>query len=405
MKKVTVLCLGLMATMAAGAQVQLVKDAERAMKSGESAAKVAEIIKPAASNPETANDVQVYFIPGKAAFDEYDKLLGLKQFNKLPENGQVTMGQDLINGYMFFMQALPLDSVPDAKGKIKAKHSKDMINALAGHFWDYNGAAVDMWSAQDYKGAYDAWNIFMTLPKNPTVAPKIMNLPADSIMGEISFNRGLAAWQCERLDDALASFDEAKRLGYSKKQLYDYAMGVAKLKNDSETALAWAREAQPIFGHDDATYTGEIINSYITRQDYDGAVAEIQKALKDEPDNSQYYWILGVIYQSKDDLANAKEAYAKALSIDGKNAKALTAYGWILAKEAGDAADAMPATATEADYEKKIYPIYREAASYLERALEINDEDIDTLRTLENVYYNLKDNANTERIATLIKTL
>ena len=114
----------LLGSFALSAQMQVVKDAERALKDGKDPSEVMTIIAPAFENPETAQLAQTYFIPGKAFFNYYDQLLGYKQFNKLPEGGAVVMAQSLLMGYGLYNEAISLDSVPDAKGKIKTKYSK-----------------------------------------------------------------------------------------------------------------------------------------------------------------------------------------------------------------------------------------------------------------------------------------
>ncbi len=64
MKKISFLALSLAVAASASAQVSVVKEAERAMKGGEEAAKVVTIITPAFSDPATAQMAQTYFIPG-----------------------------------------------------------------------------------------------------------------------------------------------------------------------------------------------------------------------------------------------------------------------------------------------------------------------------------------------------
>ena len=120
-------------SMAVSAQMQVVKDAERAQKGGEAPAKVVEIITPAFTNPETAKLAQTYYIPGKAMFDEFDKLFGLKSLGRLGDGDGKKMADDLVQGYGYFIQALPLDSVANEKGKVKTKYSKDIVNTITGH--------------------------------------------------------------------------------------------------------------------------------------------------------------------------------------------------------------------------------------------------------------------------------
>ena len=70
MKNISLLALAVVAAMTATAQPNVVKDAERAMKAGDPADKVAEIIKPALTDPATAQNAQTWYIPGKAAFGD-----------------------------------------------------------------------------------------------------------------------------------------------------------------------------------------------------------------------------------------------------------------------------------------------------------------------------------------------
>ena len=168
MKKITILALGLAVCASAGAQTSVLKEAEQAMKGGKDAAAVMTIITPAFTNPETAQLAQTYYIPGKASFKDYDNLLGLKQFGKTKDGDDVKMGKLLIQGYDMYVKALPLDSVPNEKGKVKPKYSKDIVSTIAGNFTDFTNAGADLYNAKDYDGAYRAWGIFNEIPQNPS---------------------------------------------------------------------------------------------------------------------------------------------------------------------------------------------------------------------------------------------
>ena len=78
MKKLYFLAFGLLAALCADAQMNVVKEAERAMKSGKPYQEVLDIVKPAMSNQETQNYALTWFVPGKAAYKQYDELLDRK---------------------------------------------------------------------------------------------------------------------------------------------------------------------------------------------------------------------------------------------------------------------------------------------------------------------------------------
>ncbi|MCM1441360.1 MAG: tetratricopeptide repeat protein, partial [Roseburia sp.] len=325
-------------------------------------------------------------------------LLGLKSFNRLPEGGDQKMGHLLIDGYNYFMTALPLDSVPDAKGKIKPKYSKEMVNTITGHFNDYVDAGANLYNTQDYMGAYQAWDIFTTLPDNPTFAGKLTQHP-DSVYGEILFNQGIAAWQSDSLGMALNSFMRAKDKGYRKKNLYDYAISIASQLGRNDTVLTLSQEALPMYGQESDLYIRQIINHYLQARDFDRAFEIINNAIAAEPNNAQYYVIQGVLYENNENKDEAIAAYRHAIELDANNADALFNLGRQLCDKAFVAADAAPTT--EAEYipyaAANITPYFAEAADILERAFTASTANPDSpitadiLNYLENVYYNLHD--------------
>ncbi len=394
MKKLSILAAGLLiGTLAMPAQEQVLKDAERAMKDGKAPAEVLTIITPAFNDPATAQLAQTYFIPGKAFYANYDELFALKQFNKLPEDGSAKMVDDVLQGYEYFIKALPLDSLPDAKGKVKPKYSKEIVGTIQGHHNDFNNAAIAAWELKQYDKAYKAWQYYFDVINNPSLRPK--NVPADTTLAEIRFNQALAAWQADKLAEALDAFTMSKNMGYNKKQLYDYAIAVATNLHKDDAVYEWAQEAQPLYGKEDPNYLGFIINHYLQAQDYDKAFSMIDEAIANSPDNAQYYVVKGILYDNQDKKADAKAMFKKAIEIDENNAMAQMQYGRALCEEAYKLSDAAPTSPAESEayYNEKIVPIFKEAADYLEKAWNIDNNNTDALRYLENVYYNLHDDA------------
>ncbi len=369
------------------------------MKDKASMAKVIDIVTPAFTNPETQNMAQTYYIPGKAAFNEYDNLFSLKAFNRLPEGGQATMGANLIKGFEFFSKALPLDSVPNEKGKIKTKYSKDIISTIAGHYNDYNNNAIALWEIKDYQSAYKCWSIYLEMSYNPEKY-KGINVPNDTLLSEITYNQALAAWQAKDSKGSLEAFIKAKERGYDKKQIYDFAISVANELGDTATILSLAYEALPKYGKEDPTYIRFIINDYLNKKDYTSARNAINEAITADPNNAEYYVVLGVIYENESNRAEAQKAYKKAIELNGESEFANFYYGKSLCDDAYEASDKSPSDTNQlTDYfNNSIKPLFEEAAIYLEKANQINPDNLDVLRYLENVYYNLKDEAKLQSV-------
>lgn len=400
MKKISLLGLCLLAIGSASAQNDLVKQVERTVKAGNvDYAAVRSEIAPALSNPETKDGAYAWYVAGKIEFDAYDNLSAKRQLGQQVSGSEI--GKAIIDGYNYYMTALPLDSVPDKKGKIKTKYSRDIVKTVVAHYADFDNAARILWGEQDYKGAYEAWGIFLSLDQNPAFAKSLI-VPHDTIMGELAYNQALAAWQAEMLDEALEAFDYAKNKGYNKKALYDYAISVAAQAQKNDVVYALAAEGYKYYGKEDPKFIQLIINGYIEKQNYEQANAMLNEAIAADPTNAVYYNLKGVICESQKDNAAAVELYKKAVEIAPTNASARYNYGRKLCEQAYTISDSS-ANLSQAEYNKvraeQIDPLLRQAAEQLEKAFELDeDNQRDALRYLRNVYYNLGDEANLKRI-------
>lgn len=392
MKKFFILGLCALSCAAAMAQTDVVKEAERAMKKKASYTDVVKMITPAFSDPATKDQALTYYVPGKAGFNQYDEFIGLKALNKLPENGAKTMNDALLGGFGYFMQALPLDSLPNEKGQVKPKYSKDIINTVAGHYHDFNNAALEYWNLKEYDKAYKSWQTFIDMTYDPKYEGKI-KVPSDTLMGEIMYNQALAAWQSDNLPATLDAFLNAKKHHYNKKNLYEYAIAVAtNLKND-EMVNALATEAQELYGNEDSGFIGYVINGKLNDKKYDEALALIDQAIANNPQNSQYYVIKGILLEQPEIKGDAKGAYTKAVELDPYNAQAQYNYGRMFYNDAMVINDAAPAddAAYSKIYYEQVKPLLLKSVEILENASNLRENYTDALKLLEQAYYLLKD--------------
>lgn len=391
--------------MAAGmsAQTTLVKDAKTALAGAKTYGdyrKAVEMITPAFTNPETAELAETYFLPGEAGFKVYDLYLGQRQIGQ--DVNLDDMGSALLDGYSFYMKAFALDSLPDAKGKVKPKFSKKMVDQIAGHINDFDNAAVGFWQAKDFPKAYDAWDACIAISRDPRYNKTVKSYP-DSVVSQIRFNQALAAWQSEQHEKSIKAFDEALSLGNRDAQAYEYAYSVAYQAKDTAHMNKFAQEGLKRFGTSDPKFLSWTVNGYIDDKNYDGAIALLEDAIKADPQNGSYYFSYGVLNESMKNRDAAKENYKKAMELDQANAQARVNYGRMLAEDydALDQSDAV-GKMSNAEYGKYAYetlnPILREAAKYLEEAYSIDNENRTSLQLLKNIYYRLNDETNLKRV-------
>lgn len=413
MKKLSILSLCLLAVASASAQKSLVKEAEGKAKAGGDYSAVRSLLAPALTNEETKNDAQTWYVAGLIEFKEYDNIFGRQAVGQGKDGDQKTMGNDLLKGYEYYMAALPLDSIvetdkngapklnKDGSKKIKTKYSKDIIKTLASHYNDYMSGGQYLWEAKDYDGAYGLWDIYTTMPFNKVLGDDAPKAPNDTILGEINYFKGLAAWQAEKLPLALEAFDKAISYNYTPKSLFDYAISVAAQADNNDKVIELAKKANDVHGDSVSTYLTIIINDNINNQKYEEAQRLLEKAISITPDNAELYDVMGILYQSQNNLDKAREYFEKAVSLNPGYAKGQLDLGRVIFAQ-GAAIDEANANLPAADYNKlraeKVDPLIKEALPYLEKAL--NDENTmsEARRILRSAYYSLGDEANLQRI-------
>ena len=401
MKKLSLLSACLLAGLSMSAQQAVVKDAEKAMKDGKSFDEVCQIMAPATQNPETKDQAITYYIPGKTAFKIYDDMLGKKQFGLLKEGDELVMANNLLGGYDYFLKAAARDTVVNEKGKVKTKYSKEIYSTLAGHYNDYNFVALDFWNAKDYKGAYKAWEIFLTMPENPVLAKEIKVYP-DSTLSQVSYNQALAAWQADDFAAAVKSFRKSIEKGNTKREAFEYAVAVANNAKDEDAMLEFATKGNEIYGKEDPTFINNIINIYIMKEDFDTALNKLDAAIASDPSNAQYIALKGLIYTKKKENKTAEELYRQALAIDGSNSLANLYLGATILEKAGQIQDNFN-DRTDGNFAKykseKVDPLLREAVDYLEKAYKLDENNRGICLTfLEQTYYILGDEAGMESV-------
>ena len=403
MKKISILALALISVGTMSAQMQVVKDAEHALKSN--AASYPEEIKklaPAMTNPETASDAKTWFVAGKGALDFVNNAMVMQRVTN--EINAPVCAQAVLDGYSYLDKALPLDSVVDAKGKIKTKYSKDIVKTMVANYdltqqagmWFYN-------DVHDYPKAAESWELLFALPQKPALKKAGLKALPDTIVGMFKFYTGCAYSLGNNAEGALKSFQDAIKLGYDKKEAYDYAITSATQLKNLELAADIAKTAYEKYPEN--SYLGTMINYYLDKKDYASAEKLLDPFLEKDPNNGQVYFLKGIIYDQQGKSAEAKDLYKKAIDLDEKNANALFQYAYKLCVEADELDQKEGANISQAEYVKfcqeRTFPLYREAAGYLEKAFQIDESLSDCLTLLRSIYYTLGDEENLNRVKTM----
>ncbi len=283
------------------------------------------LIKQAIENPETAQDARTYFTAGKIEFDAFDKAEVNKAINPSDPSAQPeVMGEELLNGYKYFLKALPLDSVPDEKGKIKPKYSKDIYSKIAGHANNFFGVGADYFNAKKYyPEAYEAFMIYGDLPSSGMLGKAAALIPEEQIATSY-FNAGLAAYQGNAVEESANAFKKARQAGYDKDEAYIYEIACwqnlaqkdeARAAESQQKIMEVAQAGYDKFGMEQPIFFNNIVNSLVLDGKTQEALSKLDAAISANPDNAGLYGLRGYVYDRAEDDEKSEADYRKAASI------------------------------------------------------------------------------------------
>ncbi|MDE6754020.1 MAG: hypothetical protein K2J82_05330 [Muribaculaceae bacterium] len=394
------LCLASVGTM--GAQKLNVEQAAKLSGKADQLNQARELIQKAMENPETKDDAKTYYTAGKIEFDAFDNATKTKMINPNdPAANAVTMADELIKGYNYFLQALPLDSVPNEKGQVKPKFSKDIVNKIAGHQADFFTAGASYFNEKMYyPQAFDAFMIYGNLPESGMLG-KLAALIDPSQVATAFFNAGLSAYSGNEVEKSAEAFKKARLAGYAQPEAYIYEIACwqavaqrdsSREKEAQSKIYEIAKAGHEKFGLEQPLFINNMINSMVVDGNVEEALSQLNAIIAENPDNAALYGLRGYVYDREGKDAESEADYRKAVTLQNvdfdtlKNAsKKIFRIGTTKWNEIEGAS--AEATAARQNVKTK----YFEAAKAIaEQAKAMNADDNDLRNVIESIDYALE---------------
>jgi len=237
---------------------------------------------------------------------------------------------------------------------------------------------------KDYDAALDAFEFSLEIGEN-----EIFGGGADT---SIMYNAGLAAYNSEKFDKAVKYFDDCKELGYGGSDLYLLLKNSYLMKNDSAGAVKTLQEAFEAFPENESVLI-HLVNYYLTSNKNEQALEYLAYAKENDPDNATFYHAEGVLYDKSGQPEKALEAYLKAVELNPDYFDTQYNIGALLFNKGVEMNQEANEIKDNEEYKKameKANKQFEKALPYLEKAHELNENDVSTMETLKILYYRLK---------------
>jgi tetratricopeptide (TPR) repeat protein len=331
--------------------------------------KAKEALDLALANESSANLPTTYFTKGKLAQATYD--------SKDPKFN--TMYADpLQEAYAAYQKALELDP----KGGIKKK-------ILTGSI--YNNLAVNLFKqgsekfeAKDYAGALLAFQTQIAITEG--------ELYVGVMDTGMYYNAGLAAVNSAKYDEAIKYFQKCADMKYMGITPYFQMSETYIAKGDTAQAETILKSVKDKFPND-KNVTLQLIDLYIKSGKNDNAQALLKNAKETDPNNYSLYFASGIIYLNENNYDMAIPDLQKSIELKGDVYD--TQYG-LGAAYINKAAEMFKKANDIMDVKKyseaidEANAVYAKALPYMEKALELKPDDVYAMRSLQELYYRLK---------------
>ncbi len=402
MKRVLLVVALCIAASASFAQKKAVSQAQNLAKGDKAYDEARALIKGALQDPETKDMAQTWFVAGFIEDQQFSTERTKQILGQQPN--EPVMYQALMGILPYFTKSYELDQLPDEKGKVKPKYTKDIKSILSADHIYYINAGAYYFDAREYKKAYDAFDQYLTISDLPMFKGEQV-AARDSNFMMVQFYAAMAATLMEDSKLAVASLERAKQYDYRTNDVYQYLCEEYKTAEDTVNLEKTLLEGMTKFPTE-SYYLLTLINNYIYSNRNDEAIGYLNKAIAADPNNAQLYDVMGRVYETgKSDPVNAEKYFQKALDIDPNYTDALSNLGRVYYNQGVNKQAEANALSDNKQYNEEIAKardLFKKALPYFEKARQSKPDEREILIALRGIYYNLNMGKEFEEIEAIM---
>jgi tetratricopeptide (TPR) repeat protein len=389
-------------------QIETLKGAENAIKG--SAPNISEarlLINYAIKHPETAQMAKTWFVAGCIENKQFE----IEQVNEMlgKEFDEVVMYTALDAILPYFEKCMMYDALPDEKGKVRPKHTKDIKSIMLANRTAYYNAGIYYYNNKDYEKAYKNFKLYCDYREMEIFkGEKRLAETPDSIVHQIRYYAGLSAVFIPNHQAAVEIFEEIKdEEGVSGVDVYRALAGEYLAIKDSTGFEKIITEGFKKF-EEDNYFLLNLINLNINRGKSDESITYLYAAIAKDPENANLYDVLGQVYEGIKKTDDAIKYMKKALEKEPDNVEFLSHLGRVyfnLGFEKRNQADRIKNRASSQAENQQALKYFKEAMPYFEKAVAIDATNKALVLALSQIYYSLGMKKEYEKMDAIYNSL
>lgn len=410
MKKFILMAVMAAATTSAFAQADVVKQAEKLFKSGDTDAALT-TLEPALTNGTDAEKASAWNTLAEIQYQIFMNGQQQEVENQVKQTAvpydTASMHAGIVESYKAALQCDVYDNMPNEKGKIKPKYrstNQAKYQSLRGHLIN---AGLYKYNNNDREGAIEIWKLYIDSRDDALFTG--LDMSQDPNRSEIAYYVGLTAYQMKDYETAvkysmIAAEDTAKVKEANEILIFSQKEN-CKTREDTLAYLATVKELHAQYPEDDR-YFSLISEIYAAPGHEAEMMAWCDEEIAMNPNNKMPYALKGEVFMNQGNWDEAIAEYKKALAIDPEFVQVSFNIGICLNSKALQLSDSL-ADATGRltnDDANQIREIFAESKGYLEevKSKDPNRELTNWPYPLYQVYYALGETEKAEEMQHLI---
>jgi len=209
------------------------------------------------------------------------------------------------------------------------------------------------------------------------------------------YNAALCYEKADMTDMAIERYKDCADITYQVPNVFLFISTLYRNADNDEAALKTLQEARISYPREQSLIIEEL-NIYLTNKDFERAKSNLELAAEQDPTNEILWFSLGSVFDNLGNYEEAIIAYQKAIGVKSDyfdanyNLGALYFNKAVLGINEANEMWKPRMTKTEAAKQKKLEDdskaMFVTARPYLESAFQVDPSDVETIRSLKDIY-------------------